>query len=643
MACSSDRYAKLRLALAFVVGLALIPITARWLAEIEWVRYSDNATTQSLFPHGVAVVVFLVALSAGVRQVWPALAFRPREILLCYVMVAIGSHLAGHDMIQILLSAIAYVVRQATPDNNWATLIHPYLRPWTIPADGPGLKAFFEGGSSIAAPGVAEAWRVPLTAWAGFTLTLCAVMLGLSNLLRRQWEDERLTYPIAQVPLGLTRDNGRVLLDRLFLAGIAIGILPALMNTIKHFHPIWPGLRVQVHYMPPLEGVYGYAGAFPVCWHPFAFGLAYLIPTDLAFSCWFFYLFVSWMRVLAAALGFREYNGFPYLGQQCTGSHIGLTLIVLYNARRHIGRVWRGLWRGSDPGEDEALPYRLSMALVVAGSLVLLWWLHAVGLRWATAVVYLALFLTFATAVSRLRAEYGLPTNELFRRGADWVLLTTLGTRSFSRQELVGIGLMNWLGRTHRQLPMQVQSDMLEVARRSGLRMPTAGWAILAATVVGILAANWALLDVSLRTGIATAKVAGPANWAFGPEPWNDLGSWINDPKAPDLRQGAGFAAGALFCILLQKARTKWVWWPFHPGGFVVSASYGLPRLWVPLFFTSTAKGLLLRYGGHHAYLRLKPLFLGLIVGEYCSAIVRTLIDLGWRIYFPAESGIGGL
>lgn len=643
MTGSRERYAKLRLTLAFVVGLILIPITTRWLAEVEWVRYSDNSTTQALFPHGVAVLVFLIAASAGVRTVWPALAFGRREILLCYLMVAVGSHLAGHDMLQVLLSSIAFVIRQATPDNNWATIIHPYLRPWTIPTDGPGLRAFFEGGSSITGPGVADSWATPLAAWGLFTLVLCGVLFGLSNLLRRQWEDERLTYPIAQVPLGLTADNGRMMLDRLFLLGALIGAVPTIMNTIKHFHPLWPGMKVQVHYMPALEGVYGYAGALPVCWHPFAFGLAYLIPTDLAFSCWFFYLFVSWMRVVAAAMGFRDYNGFPYLGQQCTGSHIGLTLIVLMNARRHLGRIWREVREPRETSGREAASYRTSLVLVLGGSLFLVWWLHAVGLRWSLSAVYLLLFLTFATAVSRLRAEYGLPTNELFRRGTDWVLLTTLGTRSLGRQELVGIGLMNWLGRTHRQLPMQVQTDMLEVARRSGLRMPTAGWAIGAATVMGILAANWSLLDVSLRTGIATAKMAGPANWAFGPEPWNDLNSWINDPKPGNLPQAGGFAFGALFCILLQKARTKWVWWPFHPGGFVVSASYGLPRLWIPLFFTSTGKGLLLRYGGHLAYVRVRPLFLGLIVGEYCAAVLRTLIDLIWKVYFRAESGIGGL
>ncbi|MBD3173849.1 MAG: hypothetical protein GF320_01610, partial [Armatimonadia bacterium] len=40
-----DPHARLRMGLAVGLGLMLIPVTARWLAEIEWVRYSDNATT----------------------------------------------------------------------------------------------------------------------------------------------------------------------------------------------------------------------------------------------------------------------------------------------------------------------------------------------------------------------------------------------------------------------------------------------------------------------------------------------------------------------------------------------------------------------------------------------------------------------
>lgn len=637
------RWSAIRTGAAVGVGLFLIPVAARWLAEIEWVRYSDNATTQSLFPHSTALVVFLAALSALVRLVVPCAAFTRREILICYVCMCVGSHYGGHDMLQILYSSIAYVINQAKPENGFADLIHPYLPAWSVPSAGPGLRAFFEGQSSLRAPGNWESWRAPVLTWGGFTLILGLVMLAVANLLRRQWDNERLTYPIAQVPLWMTVGNGRNMLSPHFLIGTAIGILPLLFNTIKYFKPVWPALNVGVTYSAPLDGVWAAAGSFPTTWHPFAFGLAYLIPTDLLFSCWFFYLFTCLEQVIFYAMGYRVWSGFPYSDQQATGAHLGLALLVLYNARRHIKFVAREVLRPDRTRGTEALGYRASVVILAAGCLFLLWWLRQMGFSWLTGAIWLGLFMAVVLAVTRLRAEYGLPTNELFQKGPEYIMTCAAGSRSFTRSEQVGMAMMNWLTRTHRQLPMQVQVDMLEVGKRGGIAPVLMGRVLIAATLVGIVAAKWALLDVSMRTGIATAKVHGPAMWAFGPEPWNKLVSWINSPTDPSTGQTLGFASGAAFCAVLYKLRVAITWWPLHPGGYVMSRSFGLQRLWVPLFLTWCFKACVVRYGGHTVYVRYKPLFLGLVAGEYCSAIVRTLIDIKWQVYFPAESGIGGL
>ncbi|MBP7561378.1 MAG: hypothetical protein KBA64_12940 [Armatimonadetes bacterium] len=638
-----DHAASLRLTAAVGLGLVLIPVTARWLAEIEWVRYSDNATTQALFPHAIAILVTLIALSAGVRRIAPALAFGRREVLVCYICVCVGSHLAGHDMLQILYSAIAYVVHQAKPENSYADLLHPCIPTWALPTEGPGLRSFHEGGSSLADPANWASWRVPMVTWGLFTVVLCAVMFAVSNLLRMQWENERLTYPIAQVPLWMSRDEGRVMLPAPFLIGVALGVLPTLVNTIKHFQPLFPGLNVGVQYHQVPDPPWVAAGSLPEAWHPFAFGLAYLVPTDLLFSCWFFYVFTSLLRVISYARGHQAWGGFPYVDQQATGAHLGLALIVLVNARRHLRFVAREAWRPTNATEREALSYRLSLGVLGVGTLMLLGWMVALGFSPLTAVAWLSIFGATVLAVTRLRAEYGLPTNELFQKGAEYVLVGSLGSRSFGRSDLVAMGLMNWLTRTHRQFPMQVQADMLEVARRGDVGVRRMGWLVLAATVVGILSAKWALLDVSMRTGIATAKVHGPALWAFGPEPWNKVVGWIDAPTAPEFGPTVAILYGAFFCMVLYRARLAWVWWPFHPGGFVMSCTFGLARLWLPLFLTWCFKAVLLRYGGHTAYRRCLPFFLGMIVGQYTSAVLRTLIDIGWQLYLPAESGIGGL
>src|SRR5438093_8628524 len=45
---------------AVLIGLVLIPANTWWLAQIEYVRYSDNATTSSLFFNAIAILLLLL-------------------------------------------------------------------------------------------------------------------------------------------------------------------------------------------------------------------------------------------------------------------------------------------------------------------------------------------------------------------------------------------------------------------------------------------------------------------------------------------------------------------------------------------------------------------------------------------------------
>jgi hypothetical protein len=74
-----------------------------------------------------------------------------------------------------------------------------------------------------------------------------------------------------------------------------------------------------------------------------------------------------------------------------------------------------------------------------------------------------------------------------------------------------------------------------------------------------------------------------------------------------------------------------------------VSGSFGLFRLWLPIFVSWLVKVLLLRYGGLVAYRRALPFAYGLVLGEFFAGFVRSLLDLGFGLGLPPSSGIGGL
>ena len=74
--------------------------------------------------------------------------------------------------------------------------------------------------------------------------------------------------------------------------------LAAAMDTINGLHflyPAVPGLGGKLYDLLPYftEKPWNAIGWTPFAVFPYAVGLAFFIPLDLSFSCWFFYIF--WM------------------------------------------------------------------------------------------------------------------------------------------------------------------------------------------------------------------------------------------------------------------------------------------------------------------------------------------------------------
>lgn len=135
--------------------------------------------------------------------------------------------------------------------------------------------------------------------------------------------------------------------------------------------------------------------------------------------------------------------------------------------------------------------------------------------------------------------------------------------------------------------------------------------------------------------------------WFYQQAP-NRIGTTIcNDltiPKPPDVPKflifgGIGGAAISLIMVLRQ----RFIWWPFHPIGFVMgfSQDWGpMWRLWFSFFIGWLIKSGIISYLGGSIYKKAKPLFLGLILGEVfveCVVVILQIIFTQEGIYnvFP--------
>jgi hypothetical protein len=629
---------------AVALALVLLPVNAWWLTEIEYVRYSDNATTSALFFNAIALLLLLIAWNAVLARIRPRCVLAPGELATIYLVVAVGSNLAGHDQLQILFTTITFLVRRSETEPGWNQRLLPHVPRHLIVSDRQAVDDLYLGNSTLYRADHLRAWIEPLAWWTLFALLVVWVMLCMASLMRRQWDSERLSYPIAEVPVQVITQADTLFRRPLLWGGFALGAFFQLLNLVHTLWPVVPGVEIGVQYYQAQEYPWRAAGSIPISFFPFAYGLSFLLPLQLAFSCWFFFLMSRVELVIAAMYGHTDWNGFPYVRQQGVGAAIGFALLVLWMARGQLRHAWRtavGLERGPDEGEP--LPYRVAVFGFLLGTAGLMAFAVGAGMQPLTAVYYFVLLLLIVLVVARLRAEVGLPTFEFYQVGADEVLQRTGGTRAWGMGDLTTMSLLFWLTRTHRQFPMQTQVDSLRLARRCGTPLRGTAALIMAASALGIVAAFWAFLHVMYPVGYESAKFQGPAVWAFGLDPWRKLDNALQSPLPPDRGAVAAYLVGVAIVLFLATMRAQFVEWPFHPAGYLVAGSFGLMRLWLPLFFSWVVKALLLRYGGLRAYRAALPFFIGLVLGEFSAGFFRTILDLLFGLRLPPASGIGGL
>ena len=85
---------------------------------------------------------------------------------------------------------------------------------------------------------------------------------------------------------------------------------------------------------------------------------------------------------------------------------------------------------------------------------------------------------------------------------------------------------------------------------------------------------------------------------------------------------------GALFMLFLCVMRLRFIWWPAHPIGYVAFSKYHAHNLWFAIFLGWVMKLVVLRIGGVQLYRRLRPAFLGMIVGDSVMAAVFLVVGL---------------
>ncbi len=614
-----------------LIGLVLVAFNSYWCLMGTEVWHSTQLTIASLFFNAVFTLLIFVLINLLFQRFVPRLAMSQADLQTIYVMVVMLTTISGHTMMGYLIPVLAHAFQFATPENEWIPLFGHHIPTWIAVKSPRVLDGFYNGDSTFYTAPHLDAWIPPALAWSSFVIALWLTLLAVTVFLRKQWtENERLNYPIVQLPLALTSNPKRFFTSPWMWLGFALAGSAELLNGLNYLFPDIPALPIKGKTIGQFSSKpWSAMGPIRISFYPFSIGLMFFTPLDLSFSCWFFWLFSRIQLIVTEAFGARNI----YHLEQQTGAWIAFGCIPLWIGRRHYGRILRKVFgiaqrSGEAPPDDSGEPmrYRTAAGLFTVGMLFLFFFCHQMGMTfWAIGLFFLCYF-PLVIGITRIRAEIGPPLHQLIFVDPGRTMVLALGTRRLGAANLTGLTFLYPFVRCFRAHPTPSELEAFRLAERSriGYRQLLIG--MILAIVFGILITFWAYLHVLYDMG-AGSKARG---WIvyMGWETFNRLQTWLVSPRETSVPELSVIGSSFLFTIFLMIMKIRFLWWPLHPGGYVLVSGTGMSGLWFPIFLSWLAKAIVLKIGGVKLYRQAVPFFLGLILGDYTLGCVWSLIGL---------------
>ena len=179
----------------------------------------QNAGLTSDYIAAGAMMVFLLLvglINPLLKVAFRAWALRTSELVVVYAMMVVASAIPTWGLVTNLCHILTRPFYYATPENRWTELIQPLIPSWLAPHEAEAARFFYEGlPAGMGIPW--GAWLVPLAAWGSAMLAVYLLMIATMVVFRRPWvEQERLVFPLAQVPLEMLRGNDEGIFPQLF-------------------------------------------------------------------------------------------------------------------------------------------------------------------------------------------------------------------------------------------------------------------------------------------------------------------------------------------------------------------------------------------------------------------------------------------
>ena len=610
---------------ALLIGLALVILQTAITPYNDYYLQGTDISGNH-FPLGaVFTLIFLtIGINPILKKVLPRATLNPAELIVIWVMMGVSSAIPSKGMMGFLLPYLAAPVYFATSENEWADTLHPHLPEWLIVWDKNAVTNFYEGESLVPW----ALWIKPLLVWTVFIILLYCVTICVSIVIRKQWvERERYIFPLVTVPVELVQQTpsqsnlSSLFKNRLVWIGFAIAAAFHLLNGLHEYIPSLPSIPNRYDLYKPFTErpwiVMGWWPQFRFFLYFSVIGITYFLTTAVSFSCWFFFLFfkLQYIIINAFAIPIR-----PWISArgQTMAAYVVMVIAFLINSRKHIKDILIRTFLQSAStttidDKDEVLPYRWAVLGGIFSFLLLVGLCVYGGMSFWVACSIIILFLIVSTALSWMVVNGGMLLIQAPMYPVEYFEIVT-GSRVINANSLTLLGFQRVMMRDWGGILMPSVLHGFKAADLLGLNRRRMLGAMALSIVVAIGVSYAASLPLIYDKGGLNLQ-RGP--FIGAPRYLNHIVTLIQYPKDPKMGEAYSMILGVGITSFLLIMQRQFMWWQLHPIGYVMGAVYSSYFLWSCMFIGWFLKYLVLKSGGIGHYRKLRPLFMGLIIGEF--------------------------
>ncbi|MBB29217.1 MAG: hypothetical protein CME25_09990 [Gemmatimonadetes bacterium] len=627
---------------AVVIGLVMVLAVNFWISTTEYLIHASRMQL-SFFPLALFAVFLLIVITNGlIRLNWPRHALRESELITILAMGFVGAVVPTSGITGFLLGIISGVYYFATPENQWATYLHPNMPTWAVPSNEHNAMTWFYEGLPAGQQPPYSTWFYPIFWWVLIILALCTVLFSIAVILRRQWvQNERLIFPLASVGATVTQASpGLIMPDsfrgHLFWGGFCVGFGAISWNILNYFWPIVPKLPITGQWVV-------FAKGFPRINTRINFltaGFAYFANLNVLFSIVIFFIIFFWFENgIINRVGYaipRKPTNFSAETEVTAWQGFGaLTVLVLWNlwtARDHIKAVFlKAFGSGDADDSDELLTYRTAVFGLFGGLAILCGFFMQLGMQGKLVALLIPALIINYLSMARIVAETGLAYMRT-TLAEQYAALYTIGTRNLTPTSLSGISLTYGFvcqGKGTFMSPLMHVARLADLIKNHRRRLVPA---LIAVIFFGLIADFFHTIHLGYQTGAFNFNA-----WPFssaGRFAYNLTVTQMRSPFDTSWERLAVFGVGAAAMSILTFLHYRFTWWPFHPIAFPIAFSWNTQLTFFSILVVWAFKATLLRIGGVTLYRKWQPAFLGILVGYVTAVTLSFIVDAIW---FPGQ------